>query len=285
MRIKHRSVLLALALAALLVPTLVAAGAPAGAVVRAAATSCDTTPVFFAVHGLNEGPDPTDPSKADSTLLKDLDYAQNNISGAVLYDPISYPSLKFNVLDDLKKKSLIKILTDGVQEGENSLQAELTSYTKGCKPSQDKIVLVGYSEGAWVINKWLSDRKYRSEWSMIKGALLYGDPCWIKGSDEGLARAYGAPGCMSASSYPAPVAGAAFPVPDWGWCAADDGVCGGGYSAKGDPTNRTTELLAALSCETKYCHHFDYWLGGASSSVLVQGAKYMVKWLGMPELA
>ena len=35
---------------------------------------------------------------------------------------------------------------------------------------------------------------------MIKGVLLYGDPCWIDGSDVGLARVFGAPGCMPAQA-------------------------------------------------------------------------------------
>jgi hypothetical protein len=80
-RIKHRSVVLGLALAALLVPGLAGGVPPAAAAARSAAvSSCDTVPEFLAVHGMNEGPDPTDPSKMDSTLLKDLDYAQNNLS-------------------------------------------------------------------------------------------------------------------------------------------------------------------------------------------------------------
>ena len=57
--------------------------------------------------------------------------------------------------------------------------------------SQDKVALVGYSMGAWVINKWLAD--HPREWSMIKAVVFYGDPCWSHGSDVGLARGFGSP--------------------------------------------------------------------------------------------
>jgi hypothetical protein len=233
------------------------------------------------LHGMGEGPDPAKPFLAISTLIEDLDGAQNAISGAVLNDPVPYESVSATDWKTLTHPS--RTLEGAVKDGETNLQNVLTSYTLGCRTSQDKIVLVGYSMGAWVINKWLMD--HRSEWSMVKGVLLYGDPCWSSGSDVGLARAFGAPGCMSAKSYPAPVAGNAFRIPVRSWCAGGDGVCGGGFKAKGDPTNRTTELLAALNCAVGYCHHFDYWYGGASSSDLVAGAKFMVQWLGAPVLA
>ena len=228
---------------------------------------------------MGEGPSSTKPLQKDwSTLLLDLDQAQNKISGAVFSDLVSYTTVSFPAWNTLTQP--VKTLENAVQDGENQLQSALVSYTAGCKPQRDKVVLVGYSMGAWVINQWLSDSKYRGEWSMIKGVLLYGDPCYINGSDAGLARAFNAPGCMPANTYPAPVAGATFPIPDEVWCAALDGVCGGGYSAKGDPTNRTTELLAATGCAIGNCHHFDYWYAGASSSDLAAGAKLMVKWVG-----
>ena len=279
-RIKHRSVLLGLGLAALLVPALAVGVPPAAAAARSAASSCDTTPVFFGLHGMAEGPSPT--IEKVSNLLTDLDHAQNNISGAVLTAPLSYVTVAFNLWDDLKQTPNSGPLTDAVQDGEDNLQSALVSYTKGCKTTQDRIVLVGYSMGAWVINQWLSDPKYRSEWSMIKGVLLYGDPCWINGSDEGLARGFGASGCMPASSYPAPVAGAAFKIPVEGWCANLDGVCGQNWHAKGNPVALADELSNAIGCTVlANCNHKQYWYAGASSSDLVEGAKLMVQWLGV----
>jgi hypothetical protein len=274
---KHRSALLGLALAALFVSTLAATGPPAAAAARPMAdNSCDTIPVFFGLHGMGEGPDGAQPFLAVSTLLDDLDKAQNAISGAVLTGPVPYMSVSatdWNTLTHLPSS-----LTAAVKDGETNLQNALTSYTRGCKPSQDKIVLVGYSMGAWVINKWLME--HHSEWPMIKGMLLYGDPCWSNGSDEGLARAFGATGCMPAKSYPK--AGAAFRIPYHSYCYSGDGVCGGGFSARGNSLKRAKELAAAASCVSGNCAHFDYWYDGSSTPDLVQGAKAMVQWLGAP---
>ena len=281
MVIRHRSALFSVALAALLVSTFVGAGASAAAAVRLAANSCDTARAFFGLHGMGEGPDGAQPFLADSTLLRDLDDAQNAISGAVGYQPVPYESVKISLYDDLRERSISKPLTDAVQDGENNLQETLKSWTQGCKPSQDKIVLVGYSMGAWVINKWLVD--HHKEWSMIKGVQLYGDPCWINGSDVGLARGFGATGCIPASSYPAPVAGAKIPVESW--CAHLDGVCGQDWGAKGNPVALSDELSNAIGCTVlPNCNHKQYWYDGSSTSDLVQGAKLMVQWLGAPVL-
>jgi hypothetical protein len=42
--------------------------------------------------------------------------------------------------------------------------------------SEPKIVLVGYSVGALVINQWLS--RHQDLWSYIRAVELYGDPMW-----------------------------------------------------------------------------------------------------------
>lgn len=277
-RIKHRSVLLGLSLAALLVPALAAGVPPAAAAARSAASSCDAPPVFFGLHGMNEGP--SDTVGTISTLIVDLDRAQNDISGAVLNSPIPYPIVSFSSFITLKHLPAT-VLEDGVQAGENNLQERLKSWTQGCTPSQDKIVLVGYSMGAWVINKWLME--HSNEWGWIKGVLLYGDPCWIDGSDVGLARAYRATGCMSAKSYPSP--GAGFRIPYRSYCEPGDGVCGGGFGAKNNPLKLANELGAALGCAKGSCAHFDYTADGPSTWDLVNGATLMVQWLGVPELA
>jgi alpha-beta hydrolase superfamily lysophospholipase len=54
--------------------------------------------------------------------------------------------------------------------GEQHLQADITSYTAGCSASQDRIALVGYSMGAWVINKWIMDHPLERD--MIRAVVL-----------------------------------------------------------------------------------------------------------------
>ena len=161
--IKWRFATLGLALAALLVSALAATGSPA----MAAASSCaNTGPVFFGLHGMYEAVHhrpakfPGDPG---------LRLRAESFSGAVLNDPVPYPTATASLPDLINLVSFVKT-------GENNLQSYLAAWTKGCTTAQDKVALVGYSMGAWVINKWLKD--HSSELSMIKAVALYGDPCW-----------------------------------------------------------------------------------------------------------
>lgn len=274
--IKHRSVLLGVALAALLVSTLVATGRPAAAAARS--SSCDTTPVFFGLHGMGEGPSPTKPKQKDwSKLILDFDQAQNNISGAVLVAPVSYTTVTAKNLNILKIRRSSGPLANAVQNGENNLQSRLTSYTKGCAVSQDKVALVGYSMGAWVINKWLAD--HPREWSMIKAVVFYGDPCWSHGSDVGLARGFGATGCGPKGYYPYPAPAAKVPFKVESWCAQRDPVCGQGWNAKRNFVFLDDELAAAVGCAFHYCHHYDYTLGGPNNYAIKSGAQFVVQQL------
>jgi Cutinase len=227
---------------------------------------------------MGEGPDLAQPSLAYSTLLGDLDDAQNAISGAIAIVFVPYESVSATDWNTLRQPSAT--LENAVKNGEANLQSSLKSYTDGCTTAQDKIVLVGYSMGAWVINKWLVD--HRSEWPMIKGVLLYGDPCWINGVNIGLARAWEATGCMPAKSYPGPVAG--FKIPVNSYCQPHDPVCGGEYGTLADISIRLAQLADAVACATEDCPHKYYWIDGSSTWDLVQGAKAMVKWVGAPVL-
>jgi Cutinase len=269
---RRRPVFVSVALAGLLLLTLMVTGPAAAASPGAAAgSSCDTTPVFFGLHGMGEGPSATKPLQKDwSKLIIDFDQAQNAISGAVLDAPVSYPTINVTDLSvlDLANQGAV---TKGVNAGEKNLQSDLATYTKGCKVSQDKIALIGYSMGALVINKWMVD--HRSEWPMVKAVVLYGDPCWVYKSTKGLARIFGVPTCGLDLSYPYPWPSDLVPFKVESWCANLDPVCGLGLNGgKG-------QLTAALKCAVSYCHHFDYTLGGANNYSIKNGAKFVVQQL------
>jgi hypothetical protein len=166
-------------------------------------------------------------------------------------------------------------LIDAVNAGESALQTDVESWITGCQLSQIKIALVGYSMGAWVINKWLKD--HPSEWILISAVVLYGDPCWKNGSDQGLARLYGITGCSPAKNYPypAPVGLLTVPFLTQSWCAYHDPVCGGGYAS-----HKQTQLVAAENCKQgSKCRHLHYTDGAPRSGPLMEGAKFVVRQL------
>ena len=124
--IRHKSarlVLPGLAIAALL--ALVTSALPASAATArpTGTANCDTTPVFFGLHGMAEGP-----SLNISTVSPELasfDTDQNAISGAVLTYPVSYTTVYPNAL------SVLTSLYGALVNGENNMPPAITSYTKG----------------------------------------------------------------------------------------------------------------------------------------------------------
>jgi pimeloyl-ACP methyl ester carboxylesterase len=264
--IRHRSTRLmlpSLAIAALL--ALVTSALPASAATaRPVTATCDTTPVFFGLHGMAEGP-----SRTISTLspeLESFDTDQNAISGAVLTYPVSYPTIYPDQLPSLVKTPIAVI------HGEIALQADITAYAAGCSASQDRIALVGYSMGAWVINLWID--LHPLEWDMIKAVVLYGDPCWVDGNDEGLARLVArSAGCMPAPDYPYPLPGGTtfVPFPVQSWTMSLDPVTGADWGG-----NKIGQLTAATNCNNPTtCSHLDY----TGDTEIYQGAQFVVSQL------
>ena len=76
----------------------------------------------------------------------------------------------------LQIMSSLVVMATRVTAGEQALTTQIAALIKQC-PSQ-RIVLAGYSLGAWTIDNWLA--KNGVYWLNIKGVMLYGDPNWIR---------------------------------------------------------------------------------------------------------
>jgi hypothetical protein len=273
MTIKWRFATLGLALAALLVSAFAATGPRA----MAAAGTCANAgrPVFFGLHGMYEGPSKT--VQQISPEIQGFDYEQNLISGAVLNVPVPYPTATASLQDMVN-------LGSTVATGEKHLQSHLANWAQGCKPSQLRIALVGYSMGAWVIATWLLE--HPAEWNMIRAVVLYGDPCWIHSPDAGLLRYTGHSGVPDGCSpvkyypYPAPHQGDTHP-PIQSWCiglsGGGDPVCGGGFGGWTNPINEGKQVTAATQCKDLTCPHNWYRVGQPGEATLKSGAQFVVQ--------
>jgi hypothetical protein len=105
---------------------------------------------------------------------------------------------------------------------------------------------------------------------MIKAVVLYGDPCWVDGKDQGLVREYASGhGCMSAKSYPFPVrVGSRVPFPVESWSVYRDPVPGADWTGQ-----KSAQLRAAENCtHAKTCSHLDY----TGSNAIKDGAQFVV---------
>ncbi len=232
---------------ALMVPVASSASAATTQSSQAVTQTCGI-PVVFGLHGMNEGPSPS--ISAVSPELQSFDTDLNALGGGVGFDPVPYPTVYPNAW------SVITSLYSALNNGENALQAAIMSYSQGCSASQDKIALVGYSMGAWVINKWIED--YPQEWNLVRAVVLYGDPCYVFMGDEGLVRELSASyGCMPASFYPYPAYTLSGAVPFGAESYSDwlDPVTGFGWGA--GPLS--AQVNAAIHCNNPAtCSHLDY---------------------------
>jgi predicted esterase len=269
--IKHRSTRLMLAIAAVLALASMTLPASAATAAPAAPAACDTTPVFFGLHGMGEGPDSAKLFKPHrSTEMLDFDHQQNQVSGKVLFAPITYPRV-----DPDKWRSLLST-PSAVKAGVTALNTAITDYTAGCKASQDHIALVGYSMGAWVINLWLIG--HPKKWNLIKAVVLFGDPCYKSGISKGLVRRSAVWGtCMPARSYPLPAStGVPATLKAKSYTEPQDPVSGRGWGL--DP--RAAQLLAAVRCLANNCSHLHYatdpQAGASSAPLIAAGVRFVV---------
>lgn len=177
--------LLVLAVAALLLAGAngaTAAASPSVAVRQTPAAECPIA--FIGMHGLNENHYTSDTIHSvwyeywrmlpATTRLRDpvfLGYPQR--SGSEFYDRFRYGA---------------PAPDDPVEEGFRYLRDQADSSVKRCLPA--RLVLVGYSAGAWSIDEWLRARPELH--SQVLGVVLFGDPQWDHGDQaQGLARRYG----------------------------------------------------------------------------------------------
>jgi hypothetical protein len=233
----------------------------------ATAQSCLASPTVYGFHGMEEGPSST--VSADSPELTSFvtDLGNNDTARVGYYfEQVPYPTLQEAVWG---KGDFEVNVFPYLNDGESALQAKVSTWLdEACKSYQDQISLVGYSMGAWVIQKWLVD--HSTEWKYIRTVVLYGDPCWTDHSEDGgLVRLFGGSyGCGPASTYPAPAA--SVPFQEFSYSLGKDPVTGYGWHGA-LLINRAEQLKAAVTCNSSACSHRDY----AGTAVMNDGAALM----------
>ncbi|MFF7780467.1 cutinase family protein [Streptomyces tanashiensis] len=149
-------------------------------------------------------------------------------------DSIDFP--KVTRYEFLAKNSVVGIEPD-VDVGVAAIQKAMDRAVRSC--SSTRFVLVGYSLGAWVVDKFLVTDPHRGQ--LVRAAQLYGDPqWWAPGEGKGLAVAFNR---GLRTSYP--------PSADkvQSLCNPRDPVCGTGYRDDGrDLVQRLKDLQSPVKC-------------------------------------
>lgn len=162
------------------------ASVPASA--EAAPTSCPRV-MFLGLHGLNEGRtgDAADQDHwgvpVHSTWLNFVaHYGKNPNPVEVQGKAVSYARLNVSLSNPVETANvlLIKIRTDVAAD---RLKKQIIAFRASCQ-TRTAIVLAGYSQGAWVVDKTVrllgtsKDIKEREALRSVVGVFLMGDPAW-----------------------------------------------------------------------------------------------------------
>jgi hypothetical protein len=208
--------------------------------------------LFMGVHGLGEGPDENYVGQSNTiNAIESAFSAYQQQHGTDIVDQISTIKYSAPLPSDLKAKAAIKAAEERAVA---AMSKEYNARAAGC-PTRPKVVLAGYSLGAWAVDDWVNQFNPK----LVLGVALLGDPQnlakeKVKGTTytwQGLARRWTD---YAISPYPNKV------LRDTGrlktWCLPGDPVCGRGF------TDKKKQLGAALNCTISACIHFFYGTSG-----------------------
>lgn len=150
--------------------------------------------------------------------------------------------VKHDVLTTREFLEAFGTLQNPIGAGVQVLDDEVSLAMATC--SRAKIVLFGFSEGAWIVDAWLLQQDVNTL-SYVAAVGVLGDPQYLR--DDccvGIARR------LVGLPYPPK-------VPDrfWGNCANGDPICGGGY--KDDPQRQFDDAWKLTSDCTPHCKVYE----------------------------
>jgi hypothetical protein len=246
-------------------------------------SNCPTA-FLLGIHGMGEGPSGTIPAVSD-TIAETFTAFDSDTSRlgnqAVKQVALPYKTItigNFLAPNDGKINGL-----KTVDDTANTLLHAVQASHKQC-PST-RILLAGYSMGAWIINDMLTKMLAKpGDWSNIKGIELYGDPCYISGSYKGLVReSYpDLNHCMLDSWYPYPEPANFVPFKVQSQCYEHDPICGRGFTGKNLFDKQRLFTLAQCNytpspSKAGACPHFDYEVGGPGKGSTAEGGKFLAQ--------
>jgi Cutinase len=210
-------------------------GARANFTVTAGAAACSIT--VLGLHGLNEDAgSPTIKDTFDKLQARGLQATYTSVP----YSTVTTPDLL--VFLNVGDRNPVLKATDDLNGAAQAAEAT-------CHPA--RLVLVGYSLGAWVIDEWIHHAE-PAQSDKIVAVMVFGDPQWNwpNTGAGGIARH----GLYSKSLAIEPYR----PEPPLGWrfggfCATGDPICGGGYgNTEHDHAQQNADALHGAGTHGSY---------------------------------
>jgi len=202
--------------------------------------------------------------------------AHNNL-GALLFNIGKLDEAIVHLTEALKQKPELAEAHNNLGNAfreTGRIDAAVRHYTTLCATSNFE--LVGYSEGAWVVDYWLHFHSSEAR-KHVKAIQLYGDPNYYKvyrhdrhgvHAYRGLSRLAGLTFGWYGPPYPNPNAG--YPIKSA--CIFKDPVCGKGYTES--LAEHALQFGTAATCTINSCHHLDYVIDGYTK----RGAEFLAKY-------
>lgn len=242
---------------------------------------CKTLPIVYYVHGIWQGPTVSHPQLNQSATLNTFNQDLGSMISGTRYTakPVAYPAADgFNV-----GVTWDTYMNDGVR----NLQSDITQGNNSTCSGDQHIALVGYSMGAWVVDKWL--QQHKNEWGEVTAVTLFGDPCWTSsGHNEGLTRLFLLNyGCPPGGDYPYPAAKSSVPFTVKSYTLNKDPVSGDGFHGgqlslpPNVLANQKAQLASAIACvSARICPHLRYESGQSGAGLVKEGATVVATALG-----
>lgn len=220
------------------------------------ATKCPLT--FIGLHGISEGPDKRSKAVTPSKAVIDVWTRFSKLAkdrGVSLYedpDHLEFPKLEPHefVVAQGKVVDPLRILgvnvPSAINEGVAYLEEAAKRAQSHCAPA--RLVIVGYSEGAWIARQWLEDTTWSKD--AIVGIMTIADPQWDDGQYKGLAQIDKG---LALKISPHKAIQPYRPANPLGWrfgavCNEADAICGRGYDlTHAGHSKRSAELLLMLA--------------------------------------
>ena len=239
--------------------------------------NCPHDAYFIGAHGTFEGPDGSGTAKSQAIVetavgfLKELKAKLGQAVVDVHY--LEYPSPGVSVLPTITIDDFISAKDKGVDALDRHVRN--TVLNECINP---KIVLVGYSLGAWVINEWLGREENKNLWPNIRAVELYGDPLWHRSGNDYLGQTYiyngiaHLPGFLDPYQNSPPGPGVEIADRWQSRCLKGDAVCGEGYNG----ITQSIQYPLALDCiNNSNCEHRRYTKDQGGHDLTTRGAEFM----------
>lgn len=231
---------------------------------------------------MREGPSETIPADDSTTVEATFIFFERIAAHVHKFKPkdyqvedVPYPITGFA---DLDNPFLMRTIVSDVVVGSDALNTAIQNYMALCKPGKSKFELVGYSEGAWVIEYWLHFHQSEAD-KYVKAIQLYGDPNYyeVYGHDRHGVHAY--QGLSRLAGLTFGWYGPPYPNPNTKYrvntvCIPKDPVCGKGYTDS--LAEHALQFGTAGKCLLFDCPHLDYHY--VINGYTMRGAEFLAKY-------